>query len=121
LQLAFSYRDGTSGVLKDRARATALFQSACQGGEPKGCTGVGFMYHEGLGVVQDFAVAARAYEKGCDGGDPEGCVGFAICVHDGTGVAADADRALRLVQVPCFEQHNQPACDLVNAWTTKSR
>ncbi|MEO1687537.1 MAG: HcpA family protein, partial [Pseudomonadota bacterium] len=56
------------GMDPDLAEAARLFRQGCDGGAARGCTGLGFLHHQGLGMDPDLAEAARLYRQGCDGG-----------------------------------------------------
>jgi len=66
------YEQGT-GVGQNAAKAAALYQKACDGGQMRGCVNLGFLYEQGTGVSQDAAKAAALYHKACDGGERQAC------------------------------------------------
>ena len=43
------YREGTSGVARDEARAVELYRNACTHGSREGCANLRRMYREGRG------------------------------------------------------------------------
>jgi TPR repeat protein len=56
----------------DEARASRLYQAACEAGYLPGCTGLGDMYESGHGVDKDPEQAARLFDHACPG-DPKAC------------------------------------------------
>lgn len=56
------------------AKRLALYQEACDGGEPGACTAVGVKYEYGEGVARDTARAYALYKKACELHDTSGCV-----------------------------------------------
>ena len=58
---------------EDAARAASLFQSACDGAEPRGCLNLGRLYETGKGVARDPAAALVLYRKGCSLGNAQAC------------------------------------------------
>ena len=57
----------------DPAHAAALFQRACDGDNPLGCTSLGVLYASGHGVTLDLTRAAALFKRGCDAGYAGGC------------------------------------------------
>jgi hypothetical protein len=87
--------------VKDPADAAALNRKACDGGELRGCTRLGFLYEQGTGVVQDAARTAALHQKACDGGEMGGCTNLGVSYEQGTGVVQDAAKAAALYRKAC--------------------
>lgn len=85
----------------DKAKAAALWQKACNGGDMLGCANLGFLYRHGEGVAQDAAKAAQLYTQACDGGNMGGCFNLGFLYQDGQGMARDAAQAARLYRQAC--------------------
>ena len=62
-----------AGAPEDAARAAELFQSACDGAEPRGCLNLGQLYEAGKGVAKDSAAALTLYRKACGLGHVRAC------------------------------------------------
>ncbi len=58
---------------KDYARARALYDQACKGGNAKGCSNLGNLFKTGEAGAQDKARARALYDQACKGGNAEGC------------------------------------------------
>lgn len=99
-RLALTYAFG-QGVEKDEARATALYEHACELKDPSACVFAGQMYEYAHGVEKDDAKAARFYEKSCDLQWAPGCYNLAIMYERGTGVPHDRAKAGDLYQIAC--------------------
>ena len=69
---AFQLANG-KGVPRDLPRALALFDKACQAGDPFACHSLGYCYEHGNGVAKDQARATALYRKACTGGWREAC------------------------------------------------
>jgi TPR repeat protein len=54
-----------NGVVKDEARAAALYTKACDTNMAQACVSLGHLFAEGRGVARDEARAARAHARGC--------------------------------------------------------
>ena len=57
----------------DYQKAAELWQKACDSGEARGCSNLGFLYEKGQGVKQNFSTAKQYYGKACDLGFQLGC------------------------------------------------
>jgi len=66
------YEEGR-GVVKDEARAAALYQQACDMGEATACSDLAAMYASGRGVVRDKSSATALKQRACDAGLAEDC------------------------------------------------
>jgi len=108
-RLAATYAMG-EGVTKDEARATKLYEQACDMKDPSACVFAGQMNEFEHGVVKDDAKAARFYERACDLGWAPGCYNLAIMYERGTGVPASRQKAGDLYQMACTAGAG-PACD----------
>lgn len=85
----------------DLSRALALYQQACDGGEPAGCVSLAFLHERGQRVPPDVARAAALYAKACDAGDPWGCNDLGVLTARGTGAPRDPARAADLLSSAC--------------------
>jgi TPR repeat protein len=99
-RLAATYALG-QGVEKDEARASALYEHACDMKDPPACVFAGQMHEYAHGVAKDDARAARFYERGCDLGWAPGCYNLAIMYERGTGVPQERAKAGELYQNAC--------------------
>ena len=108
-RLAATYAFGDR-VDKDEARATELYQRACDMDDPPACVFAGQMNEYGHGVPKDPSKAARLYERACDGGWKPGCYNLAIMFENGRGVPEDHERAAALYQATCAAGAQQ-ACE----------
>jgi len=90
-----------TGGVEGEARAAALYERACNGGDAVGC------YHRGLDFVyggagrKDESQAAGYFQRACDGGNAEGCDSLGRLYEEGRGVAPDLARAAELYQRAC--------------------
>jgi TPR repeat protein len=83
--LGLLYATGSSGAVRDDARAVALFRRACDRGRPRGCTLLATMYEDGRGGLnQDDSQAIGLYQRGCDGADGPACFVSATCTWTGS-------------------------------------
>ncbi|WP_149711749.1 tetratricopeptide repeat protein [Campylobacter concisus] len=48
-------------------------EKACDSGNARGCSNLGFLYDEGQDVNQNFSTAKQYYSKACDLGLQLGC------------------------------------------------
>jgi TPR repeat protein len=78
---------------KDYARARALYDQACKGGEAKGCFSLGTMFHQGKGGPRNKARARVLYDQACKGGDAAGCTNLGAMFSQGEGGPQDKARA----------------------------
>jgi TPR repeat protein len=108
--LAQLRRSGT-GVSKDEAAASELFEMACAGGDGAGCTALGQSV-----ASADAARALSLFEKGCAGGDVAGCAA-AGAQHLGSGAPGakrDAIRARDALARAC-DGGDGPSCASLGA------
>jgi TPR repeat protein len=89
-----------AGVAKDYARATGLFQRACDGGYVDGCTKLGNAYW-GSGVFKDKYLATDLYQKTCNAGNAEGCFGLGLSYREGYGVLKNFAAAAQSFRKAC--------------------
>jgi uncharacterized protein len=108
-RLAATYALG-DGVEKDEARATALYEHACEMMDAPACVFAGQMHEYAHGVPKDDAKAARLYETACNLGWATGCYNQAIMFENGRGVAVDRDKAEKLYDTACAAGA-KPACE----------
>src|SRR5262245_48560589 len=74
---------------RDVARAVALYQKACDGGEPRGCFRLAYLYSKGIGVAHDAARSVALYQKACDGNELRACTNLGWHLARGDGAAED--------------------------------
>jgi hypothetical protein len=105
------YNQGISSYKnQDFPTAANLWQQACDGGEPKGCFGVGVMYEEGKGVAKNVKRAVDLYKSACDQSYATGCYNLGLMYGNGRGVPKDLKRAADLYRRACDER-NAAACN----------
>ena len=90
-------------INKDHQKAAKLFQKACDGGDARGCSFLGFLYERGLGVKKDYQKASELFQKACDDGLAVGCSNLGFLYHLGQGLWQDKSRA---------KEYYGKACDL---------
>lgn len=109
-RLAATYSFGQPGVEKDEARATALYEHACDMKDAPACLFAGQMHEFAHGVPKDDTAASRFYGRACDLAYAAGCYNLAILYERGHGVPQDRAKAGDLYQVACTAGAKQ-ACD----------
>ena len=57
----------------ERAEARALYEKACDGGEPRACLAAAAKNDRGEGGPQDKVRARTLFKQGCDAGSQAGC------------------------------------------------
>ena len=62
-----------SGGVPDLAKAQALFEQACRGGQQSGCFRLGNIYYFGQGVSVDKGRARSLYDRACAGNVFQAC------------------------------------------------
>jgi TPR repeat protein len=90
---------------------TDTFESACKGGDARGCMMTAFFHLEGRGVARDEAKAMAILEPLCDGSMPEACMPIATVLLT-KGDAPNRARARELLTRSCDAGATQ-ACDLL--------
>ena len=58
---------------KELKHSFSYFQKACEGGDGRGCLGMGNQYMEGNGVSKDHKKALALFKKSCEMGNKLGC------------------------------------------------
>jgi TPR repeat protein len=58
---------------RDLVRARSLYERACEGGHPRGCTNLGLMYEQAKGTPKDLPRALQYYRRACDAHDELAC------------------------------------------------
>lgn len=91
------------GTPEQRAQVPALFDKACEGGDPQGCHSLAYAYSGGWGVPKDPARSAKLFEKAfaefgsrCEAGRAEACDYVAHMTSNGWGTTKNEEEALRL-------------------------
>lgn len=87
------------GVPLDEARASKLFEKACNGGLADGCTALGWAYLNAAGVAPNVDRARDLFSRACNGGDASACTKLGVMV--GAGESADEGRAAELYAKGC--------------------
>lgn len=96
-----AYFDG-DGVTADHARASALWQRACDAGDAEGCGLAGSMLETGDGGVTDGPRAVELYTKGCKLNDARSCCNLGSQWAEGKNVPRqDLAEAKRLYEKSC--------------------
>ena len=93
---------------EQKTEAAALFQKACEGGEPAACLQGGLLYRDEP-VLKNLPVAAQLFQRACDGKNAEGCNDIALEYARGTAVTKDEARAASLFGQAC-DGGVAPAC-----------
>jgi len=77
--------------------------SACDDGDPRGCTNLGLFYETGRGGLPKNGVRAMAlHQRACDAGDGLGCLRLGVMYRSGrSGLPQDEARAVALFQRAC--------------------
>lgn len=97
-----AYEAGDSAYFaQDYLEASRQYKVACDGGDPRGCADLGYLYDSGLGVAQSDAIAFGYYDKGCDGNQAFACANTGVFYESGRSVAKDHARAFGLYQKGC--------------------
>ena len=92
------------------AKAAALVNSPCNGGNMTACFNLGEQYDQGQGVATDAARAAALYAKACDGGAAAACQKLGDDYWYGTGVPTDKQKGMALLKKGC-DLGSQWACE----------
>jgi TPR repeat protein len=95
---------------RDEAKATALYEHACDMGDAPSCVFAGQMHEYHHGVPEDDSAAVRFYTRACDKNWSAGCYNLAIMYERGRGVARDPVRAASLYDGAC-KAGAKMACD----------
>ncbi len=117
LQLACDLGDGEGCYLLafklgEDKRAVAAYEQACDDGNSRACTNLGYRFQYGKGVAIDREAAVRLYKRGCDGGacsgpNNVGCVNLGRVYRDGLGIKQDQRLATRIFLDVC-DRHPAP-------------
>ncbi|MBX2796380.1 MAG: SEL1-like repeat protein [Myxococcales bacterium] len=101
VQLASLFQTGASGRT-DPARAVVLLRQGCEGGEPQGCSQLGWMYEAGKGdLAANDSKALELYTRGCNEGDPSGCTSAGVMHAAGRGTERDAAYSAKMFSRGC--------------------
>lgn len=84
-----------------KEKVAKLSQKACDGGDARGCSFLGFLYERGQGVRQDYQKASELFQKACDGGYALGCSNLGYLYERGQGVKTDYQKASEFYQKAC--------------------
>jgi serine/threonine protein kinase len=97
---ALRYLKG-EGVGKDTAKAAEYFRNACEGGDPRGCVGLGLLHLKGQSVDKDPEKSLHLFSQSCNDGNAEGCYNAARLYAKGLGVSANMPLANLLYRKSC--------------------
>lgn len=104
------YDRGTTAYFsEDYATAADLYQEACDLGEPRGCTDLGYIFEAGLNGTSNLSKARSLYKQGCDGGNAHGCSNLGYLMEAGIGGPVDFTSAQDLYRRGC-EGGNPRGC-----------
>ena len=81
-------------------KASALYRKACDGGNPYGCSNLGYLYDKEFSP-RDPVKATALYDQACQAKLPLGCHNLGIQYRDGDGAAQDYAKALPLFDFAC--------------------
>lgn len=107
--LAGLYKMG-SGVPMNQARARALYDQACNGGDRHGCFYLGMMLIQAEGGPRNLVRGRSLLEQACSGGTAGACYTLGVMVNTGTGGPRDTARAQALFRRAC-DSGIAPACE----------
>jgi len=93
---------------KHYSDARPLFDRACDGGEPKACNYLGYLYAQGLGGAHETKKARDAYQRACDQGTSPSCASLGSLFQD----AGDSDNARKYFREAC-DGGVAEGCDLL--------
>lgn len=85
-----------AGVEKSEAKASEVFQKACDGGDVEGCGALGTLV-----AGSDAAKAVGLWTKACDGAVAGSCTSLGKAALEGTGTDKNPDKALALFVRGC--------------------
>src|SRR5439155_2967179 len=102
------------------AKALALYQKDCGGGDGRACTMVGVSASEGKGSVRDEKRAVEFFQRGCDLRDGLGCKYLAEAYEQGSGLSRDRQQAAVVWTRACALGFT-PACARAKAAPTRMR
>ena len=91
----------TTDNSEDYTTARREYSTACAGGEPRGCTNLGYLIAEGAGGAKDEARARKLFGLGCDGGAAIGGGNLGGPLYQGRGGPKDQVEGLRLLRKAC--------------------
>jgi uncharacterized protein len=96
-----SYYENGSGVPKDEMKAAALYDKACKGKNPEGCSALARMSKSGKGGPVDQQRGAELHQQACQQGSSKGCVDLGRAHLEGQGVKKDAKKANEFFSIAC--------------------
>lgn len=100
-----------SGKNKDQLSQADINYTACNAGDIKACSNLGFMYANGKGnAPQSYVYAAKYFKKACEAGDVISCSNMGVLYQKGLGVVQNIPYALDLYTYAC-NAGLQEACD----------
>jgi len=107
------------GVAIQLEEAAAVYQRACDQGDPEGCFAMGTLLAEGVGAGPDQAEALGHFKLGCERGSQSACVRLGQAYEEGE-LAAPKNllRAAGLYEKACEEEVPEGCFKLANVYAT---
>jgi hypothetical protein len=102
------FEDGLGGE-RDRTRAVAFYEWACEANDAHACLRRGVLLNDGTGVRRNDTLAVSSLEKACELGEADGCYRSGVILDEGTLVSREPDRAAELYGQACSANEGQ-AC-----------
>ena len=99
--LGTQYLNGEGGRSKDAAMAASMYDRACKGGYPFGCTSLGVLTRHGTGVRLDASVSVSLFRRACEAGEPSACSQLGYAFDLGLGVTTDIAKATSYYREGC--------------------
>jgi serine/threonine protein kinase len=93
---------------KNYSDARIHFESACNDGQMKACSYLGYFYAQGLGGARDTQKAQDVYQKACSQGNMSSCASLGSIFQD----AGNSNEASKYFQIAC-NGGMVKACDLL--------
>jgi TPR repeat protein len=105
-RLALVYALGLAGMMRDDAKAAALFEKAAAAGHTRAQINLGILYLAGRGVPRDLVLARSWLEKAAQSGDVQALYTLGRAMSDGMGQAGpDPVRAADLFRRAAEKGH----------------
>jgi TPR repeat protein len=91
----------TADRMKDYSSARTLYKQACQDGEARACTDLGYLWDYGHGGNKNERLAREYYQQGCNAGNSLGCTNLGFSLDNGIGGLTDHILARKLHERAC--------------------
>ena len=99
--------------------AAAVYQRACDRGDPEGCFAMGTLLADGVGTGPGRAEALGHFKLGCERGSPSACVRLGQAYEEGElGAPKNLLRAAGLYEKACKEEVPEGCFKLANVYAT---